>query len=132
MKINAPPAPQTLRDRIGDLAWHVTQEAATEPPFTGEFRDHFDQGRYQCIVCGNALFDSEAKFSAHCGWPSFSAIADTGCIETHVDTSHGMRRIEVRCANCHAHLGHVFPDDPDPRGLRYCINSAALNFEAKS
>lgn len=118
-----------LKQRLSPLAWQVTQEAGTERPFTGEFWDHFAPGSYDCVVCGAQLFVSDDKFHSDCGWPSFSEVADQGRITTHEDHSFGMRRTEVRCANCDAHLGHVFPDGPGPKGLRYCINSAALTFD---
>ncbi|MFA5551513.1 MAG: peptide-methionine (R)-S-oxide reductase MsrB [Trueperaceae bacterium] len=120
-----------LKQRLSHLAWHVTQEAGTERPFTGEFWDHFVAGNYDCVVCGATLFGSDDKFHSDCGWPSFSEVAAQGRITTHEDLSHGMRRTEVRCASCGAHLGHVFPDGPGPKGLRYCINSAALTFEGE-
>lgn len=109
-------------------AFEITRHASTERPFTGKYNAVWADGSYHCIVCGNKLFNADTKFDAGCGWPSFS-LAIPGAIEDIVDRSHGMVRTETVCANCHAHLGHVFPDGPGPEGLRYCMNSASLDFE---
>ena len=109
----------------------VTRHAATERPFTGKFEAHWQDGSYHCICCGATLFESGTKFDAGCGWPSFSQ-AVPGAIEERRDLSHGMVRVETVCANCGAHLGHVFEDGPAPTGLRYCMNSASLDFEPGS
>ena len=110
-------------------AFQVTRQAATERPFTGKYDSNTADGRYRCICCGAELFDASSKFDAGCGWPSFSQEVVPGAIEEHVDRAHGMTRTETVCASCGAHLGHVFPDGPTDTGLRYCMNSASLDFK---
>ena len=122
---------EELRAQLTPEQYHVTQEKGTERAFTGKYWDHKEAGEYNCVVCGAKLFESETKFDAHCGWPSFYKAADEAAIEEETDLSHGMRRTEVMCNNCGAHLGHVFPDGPRPTGLRYCINSASIDFNKK-
>jgi peptide-methionine (R)-S-oxide reductase len=117
------------RERLTPEQYHILRQAGTERAFTGAYEKNKAAGEYRCAGCGQPLFDADTKYDSGSGWPSFYQPLEQGAVEEHRDASHGMVRVEVRCAKCEGHLGHVFPDGPNPTGLRYCINSASLDFK---
>ncbi len=130
-KISPASSDAEWRAKLSPEQYHVLREGGTERAFTGKYNDHKGDGMYRCAGCSAPLFESDAKYNSGSGWPSFTAPIEGEAVAEIVDTSHGMTRTEVRCARCEGHLGHVFPDGPGPEGLRYCMNSASLDFDPK-
>lgn len=114
---------------LSDEAYEVLRKKGTERPFSGKYNDFFEEGNYYCAACETKLFTHEGKFDSHCGWPAFHSPAVDSNIKYEMDESHGMKRVEIMCANCGGHLGHVFNDGPIGKGYRYCVNSVSLNFK---
>ena len=129
MKDSTRKTDDNYKSELTDEQYKVARCGGTEPAFTGKYWDCKEDGTYRCVCCNAALFGSDTKFDSGSGWPSFYQALDPEAVREIEDTSHGMRRVEVRCAGCDAHLGHVFPDGPQPSGARYCINSASLDLE---
>jgi peptide-methionine (R)-S-oxide reductase len=131
-KDQLPTTDEQWRERLSPQQFEVARKAGTERAFTGEYWDNHEDGTYTCVCCGMPLFSSKTKFESGSGWPSFFEPIDSERVDEHTDRSHGLVLTEVTCEQCGAHLGHVFPDGPDPTGLRYCINSCSLHFEEDS